>query len=419
MDNQWSRLDNAGKIYPANVNFRNTTLFRMWATIRQDVNKELLQKAVNDIMPRFPYYHVKLKRGFFWYYFVKTDEPITIKEDHYYPCTEWDFKKNGFMFFVRYKKREIAVEFSHSITDGTGGIEFFKALLLQYFKLCGTETPDVRGIKQPGEAVAEGEDSDAFREFYNMHIPAGKRNRGKAFHLNYNLTKRGVYHITCGDMDIGEIKNLAAQKGIGITTLLCLFYIQIFQQISYEQKAKPLPVVINLPVNLRRIFNSRTMYNFFISITPGIDLRLGFFSEEDIIKHINNYLGIEIDKRYVGKMIKRNIKFERNIFVRIIPLFLKELLLPVIYRFWGERGYTSGISNLGRIELPPELEAEIESFHIAPPPSPGNIVKMLSYSYKDRFYITFGSLTEDKTVEKKFFRMLRKNGVAVKIESPA
>ena len=419
MENQWSKLDNAGKIYPANVNFRNTTLFRLWVSIKDDVAPEILQRAVNEIMSRFPYYHVKLKRGFFWYYFIKTDEPVIIKEDLYYPCTEWDFKKKGFMFLVRYKQREIAVEFSHSITDGTGAIEFFKALLLQYFRLRGIEPEDTMGIKQPGEAVEAGEDSDAFREFCNMHIPASMKRREKALHLNYHPTKRGVYHITSGNMDIGEMKRLSEKKGIGITPLLCLFYFQIFQQIAYERKATPLPIVINLPVNLRRVFNSNTMYNFFVSITPKIDLRLGFFSEEDIIKHINNYISLEIDRRYVGKMIKRNIITEQNIFIRIIPLFLKELLLPLIYRLWGERGYTSGISNLGKIEFPHELEAEIESFHIAPPPSPGNLVKMLSYSYKDRFYVTFGSLTEDKTVEKKFFRMLRKNGVSVKIEQLA
>ena len=100
-----------------------------------------------------------------------------------------------------------------------------------------------------------------------------------------------------------------------------------------------------------------------------------------------------------------------------MPLFIKEMLMPPVYRIWGERGYTSGISNLGRIELPPELEQQIDSFLVIPPPSPGNSVKMICCSFKGRFNITFGSLTENKTVEKKFFRMLRKNGIPVKIDT--
>lgn len=417
MEKQWSKLDNAGKIYPANVTLRNTTLFRLWVKLKRDVQPEKLQQGLDEIMPRFPYFHVKLKRGFFWYYFVKTDEKVIITKDIYYPCSEWNFKKAGFMFLVKYKKNEIAVEFSHSITDGTGALEFLKALLLRYHQLCGINPFDTTGIKKPGEAQLEGEDSDAFREFYDMHIPTHEKKRVKAVHLHQKMTKRGVYHITTGEMDFKEIKKVAVEKNISITTLLCLFYFQVFQKITFETKSKPAPIVINLPVNLRNIFGSNTMYNFFVSITPTIDLRLGFFSEQDIIKHINNYLSLEIDKRYVGRMIKRNIKIEQNILIRIIPLFLKELLLPMVYNRWGERGYTSGVSNIGRIEFPAELEEEIESFHIIPPPSPGNLVKMISYSYKGKFFVTFGSVIDDKTVEKKFYRMLRKNGISVKIDS--
>ena len=205
---------------------------------------------------------------------------------------------------VKYGRKMIAAEFSHSITDGTGALEFFKSLLLEYYKRGGIEPADPGGIKLPGEKIDEEEYSDAFSTFYDMHIPAVEKRKVKAFQLNYWPTKKGIYHVLNGSMDFNDIKKAAGKKGISVTTFLCLTYFQVFQQIAYERKARPLPIVINLPVNLRNIFGSKTMYNFFVSITPKIDLRLGFFNEADIIKHINHYLGIEIDRRYVGKMIK-------------------------------------------------------------------------------------------------------------------
>jgi NRPS condensation-like uncharacterized protein len=417
MEDDWSKLDNAGKIYPANVNVRNTTLFRYAVTTKEAINPELLQQAADEIMPRFPYFQVYLKKGLFWYYFKKVSDRVIIMPDIYYPCTEYDFKKNQFMFYIKYSSNLVAVEFSHSITDGAGAIEFMKSLLLRYFSLNMVSVADTSGIKFPGEMINPDEYTDGFKKFYNVHIPSSTRRNLKAFHLNYKLTPKGIYHVTTGEVEFSDIKKLSNAKQLNITALICVIYLEVFQQIIYEQKARPAPIIINLPVNLRNIFKSETMYNFFVSVTPSIDPRIGFFSEEDIIKHVQNYLNIEIDHRYVGKMIKRNINIEKNILIRIMPLFIKEFIGPIVYNLWGERGYTSGISNLGKLEFPPEIEEHIESVNIIPPPSPGNLVKMICFSFKDKFCFTFGSLTENKTVESLFFRRLRKLGVPVKINT--
>ena len=416
MEDYWSKLDNAGKIYPAIINYRNTTLFRIELKMVSEVKADILQEALDKVIPRFPYFHVKLRRGFFWYYFKKTAERVLISKDQYFPCTEWDFRKRGFPFSVKYEGHKIAVEFTHSLTDGNGALEFTKSLLIIYFQLQNIQPENISEIKLPGQEIPLEEYTDDFKQFYDRHLPAGGGRRKKAFHLNYRMIDKGEYNVTTGSMKFEDIKALSVKKKINLTALLCVIYLEVFHQIMYEQRVRPTPIIINLPVNLRNIFKSRTMFNFFVPVTPQIDPRLGFFSEEDLIKHMTSYLNIKIDRRYVGKMIKRNIRLEKNIFIRIMPLFIKELILPVIYRLYGERGYTSGISNLGKISFPVEIEEQIESVTVIPPPSTGNLVKMICLSFKDRFYITFGSLTDDKTVETKFFSRLRKLGVPIKME---
>jgi NRPS condensation-like uncharacterized protein len=417
MEETWSKLDNAAKIYPATVNARNTTLFRFEVTTKELVEPKILQQAVDEIMPRFPYFQVHLKRGLFWYYFKKVDKKVTIQEDKYYPCTEYSFKKSKYLFSLKYSNKRIALEFSHSITDGAGALEFMKALLLRYYSIEKVEIMEKGEIKIPGETIDPGEYTDAFKHFYDVNIPSSKRPNLKAFHLNYPLVPKGIYHTTTGSLAFSAIKKLAKEKNLNITAMICVLYIDVFQHIIYEQRAKPVPIVINLPINLRNIFGSKTMYNFFVPLTPTIDPRIGFFSEEDIIKHVRNYLNIEIDRRYVGKLIKRNIKLESNMAIRVIPLVLKKLMLPVIYNLWGERGYTSGVSNLGKIEFPPEIEERLSSVNIIPPPSPGNIIKMICFSFKEQFYITFGSLTDNKTVEELFFKKIRTHGIPVKVRT--
>ena len=64
----WYPLDNAAKIYPAITTDEVTSVFRISANLKQRVNIHFLFKAVRTIEPRFPYYKVHLKKGFFWYY---------------------------------------------------------------------------------------------------------------------------------------------------------------------------------------------------------------------------------------------------------------------------------------------------------------------------------------------------------------
>lgn len=65
----WRRLDNTGKIFPLIANENLSNVFRITATLKEEVRPELLQRALEDVLPHFEGFQVKLKRGFFWYYF--------------------------------------------------------------------------------------------------------------------------------------------------------------------------------------------------------------------------------------------------------------------------------------------------------------------------------------------------------------
>jgi NRPS condensation-like uncharacterized protein len=418
MDTQWSRLDNAGLIYPAIVSPRNSTLFRFSMEMKESVDPLILRKALDLIMVRYPFFHVKIKRGFFWFYFKKIEKQIPLHEDLYYPCSRYDFKKEGIPLAVYWGEKRIALEMSHCLADGMGAMELLKSLLWAYADLKGVKTADTSSIKVPGEKIDPREYADGFKQIYDDNIPTRHKKNIRAFHLNGKLLPQGEYRVTTGSVEFSQIKKLAREKGQGITGLICTLYIDIFQQILYQDRVKPAPIVINLPVNLRTLFNMKTLHNFFIPLTPSVDPRVGVFSEDDLARHVKSFLNVEIDRRYVSQIIKRNILTERNPFLRSLPLALKEwVILPMIFRLWGERGYTSGISNMGKITFPPEIEGLIENICVIPPPSPGNQVKMTCYSFGNRFYMTFGSLSQNRRVEKIFFNRLIKHGIPVKINT--
>ncbi|SHJ47616.1 hypothetical protein [Tepidibacter formicigenes] len=420
--NNWFRLDNAGKMYPSIMSSRVSTLFRFSATLTEIVNPKMLQKALDNLMPRFPYFQVNLKSGFFWYYFVKTDRVPQVEKETFYPCMSMEVKKKGkFPFRVLYYNKKISVEFSHAVTDGTGALIFLKSLIVEYFRLKGIETKECEGILKYNQIPDDEEYEDAFKKYYNKKIPK-PRKRNRAFHFPFPLESKGIYHIVTGIITVKDILSKAKEFNVTLTEFLLAIYIQSILEVIYSLPPKKRnklikPIILNVPVNLRSMYPSKTMRNFFISVTPQIDPRLGVYSFEEIIKYVHHLMQVEIDKRYISQQITMNVKSEMSIILRLFPLPLKDLIMPIAYNIIAESRYTSGLSNMGKVTMPKEIENYIERFEFYPPPSQGNIIKVGVISYKDNLYITFGKLTNSKDVEKIFFRKIRKMNIPVKIET--
>ncbi len=421
-ERSWYRLDNAGKIYPPLIGRRTTGLFRISATLDHPINLPQLSQALREVMLRFPYHKVSLRPGFFWYYLEENPRDPVVEGDSLYPCVDMPIKKWGmFPFRVRAYKGRVALELSHILADATGGLIFLKTLLARYLQIRGVEIPLDRdfGLLSLEEAPDLEEAKDGFLAYYDQNIPAPDRSP-RAFHLKGKFLPRGQYHVLTGVLRLEEVKVLAKEQGVSVGELLTAQLLYTFQEYIQEGKEKmeiKAPVRINVPVNLRTIFPSQSMRNFFLSVEPWIDPRLGLYTFEEVCQKVHHYMRYEVDRKFLNQQITRNVRGELNPISRLLPLPIKNLVLPIAYKFLGESRYSSGMSNLGVIRVPPEMEAHIQSFDFYPPPSSGNRIKCTSLSYKGEVRISFGSLIESTELEKLFFRGLRKKGLHIWIES--
>ena len=62
---RWYRLDNAAKIFPAVTKNSNSSIYRVSMELRREINPELLQKAAELAIRRYPVLQVKIRRGVF------------------------------------------------------------------------------------------------------------------------------------------------------------------------------------------------------------------------------------------------------------------------------------------------------------------------------------------------------------------
>lgn len=419
----WARLDNAGKLYPSLVSSRNTTLFRISAQLDKAIHAPFMQEAINRLAPRFPYYHVHLQRGAFWYYFIPSEHPLKLEKDSRYPCMKMTIRQRTRMpFRVRAFKNQVAVEFSHIVTDGTGALIYFQSLLAEYLQLREGLKGPFNLIIQKGDPIHPEEREDAFQRYFQEGLPKPPH-ESPAFKLLDKMDPKGIYHVTTGILELGPLKKAASDVDLSVTGFLTALLMETFQEILFalpekKQKRKAAPIRICIPINLRRYFPSRTMRNFFLSMNPWIDPRLGRYSFEEICTQVRHYFALEFNHKALNQQITRNMMGEKRIFVRLIPSWIKDLLIPAIYRHFGESAYSTVLSNLGQIPFPPEFEPFIKRIDFVPNPPEGNTrVKLGVISYKDKVSITLGRNSSSAMVEREFFRSLRKRGLHIYIDS--
>ncbi|MBS3913552.1 MAG: hypothetical protein KG003_03580 [Bacteroidetes bacterium] len=413
----WLRLDNAAKIYPAIQDDELTSVFRITTILKSAVKAKELLEAVKTIEDRFPYYKVILKAGFFWYYLEHQNKPIQVVPDGLPLCRA--FNKNDNLFRILVKDNKISVEFSHILTDGTGGLEFLKSLLFAYFEKCGMLTNDPDHLYHLPKTLSREEYEDAFnRYFQKIDAPALKST--KAFHLQYPLG--GYFRTLTATIPLHSILQPAKEAGVSLTVYLTAIYLQTLQGIYenltiLEKRQAHKSIRIQVPINLRKVFPSKTMRNFSLYALPEIDMRLGHYSFEEILKTVYHQLQLQTDVKLINKTISRHVSGERNLMVKILPLHIKSLILSEMYSL-GTRRYSGVVTNFGKIELPQNVSAQIDKIIFVPPPPNRRLkVNLGVCSFQDQLILNFGSITESRELEKNFFRFITSRGIPVKILS--
>jgi NRPS condensation-like uncharacterized protein len=415
----WLTLDNAAKIYPAVINKNFTAVFRITCVLKQPVKIKQVRKAVLLAENRFPFFRVQLKKGFFWFYLEHFPKHFPVEVDRKPFCRK--FHKNSLLIRIRIKDNRLSAEFSHILTDGSAGLRFLSTILNLYSRECGEEIP-AKVLHELENQAEKEEYEDAYKRYFKAEIPPVLK-RSKAFHLPYRLKSSPRLTLLNALAPLEQIKNLAHEKGVSITVYLVSVYLYILQEIfeglngldKYKRKKR---LRVQVPVNLRQIFPSKTMRNFSLFLMPEIDLRLGHYSFDEIVKSVYHQSSLEADEKLINKNISRNVGSEKKIYIRSIPLILKSLILRMKYYSLGTSQYSGVITNLGKIELPAATCKLVDYFILTPPP-PNKMLKISCgiAGFGEKIAFSFANITKSQEFEERFLKFLRDKDVKIEIEN--
>ncbi len=415
----WLYLDNAALIYPAAKNKNWTALFRLSAELSEPVVPSTLQEALNHVMQRFPAFTTRLRRGMFWFYLENAMRTPLVQKDVANPCVRMDLRRDGgLMFRVRYYGNRIAVEIFHVLTDGTGGLCFLKTLVAEYLRLrYGADIPYDDQILNCSEAPKAEELEDSFVRYARSACLS--RGENSAYRLHGTPTPHFM-HIITGILSVSSVKETAAKYNASVNEFLSavlLCSIADIQSREHSRRKRRMPVKVNVPINLRRFYPSKTLRNFASYVNVGLEPVYGEYSFEEAIKIVHNFMGLELTEKRLNARISTNVRSTHNPFVRFLPLPLKQLAMKTAYHFVGDRYSSSSLSNLGKTDLPEAMAQYVTRLDFMLGPLQSNPVTCACLSYKGSMIVNFTRTIQESEVERAFFTRLVKMGVHVKIES--
>ena len=410
----WYELDAFAKTYSSIISEGRTTCFRLSALFTENIDIKILKEVSNFLEKKYPFYNSELKKGIFWNYLQQKKTHFMIRKEVTYPCT--DIRKDNPLRII-YFNNKISIEIAHFLTDGKGALLFFQDLIEKYLEekyFC--EKTNFQKIEEILESSGETEKikKNEYVDLYEKYLKKVSKETTikSAFHLPIKILEKGQYHVTTGEISINDLKAESKKYGTTIGKYLLAVYFKILLD-RYSQAKNP--IVIGVPVDLRKIFEETTYRNFFINITPSVDASLGAYSLSEIITYLDNYFALKITKKEFYKSIYKAMNPIGNMIIKSVPYLIKRLFFPFIFDYYGERGYTTGFSNLGIFKVDKKYEKFLKGLRFLPPPSKRCKIKMGVISDNQKIYVNFGNLTANYDIERDFFIYLRKRGIKSKI----
>ena len=410
---QWTKLDNAAKIFPPNTNEKDTKVFRFICELKEEVNKEVLEEALNKAMTLFPIYHSVLRRGAFWYYLENTDIKPEVQEEYKPPCSTLYYpNKKNLLFEITFYKKRINLEVYHVIADGTGALAFFKALLHYYITIKHSNDFKEQMPTLEYDASFSQKMDDSFLKHYTGEKVLRMVKVPKAYRITGKRSIDNRLKIIEGVMSVKEVISLAHDHDTTLTVYLTALFIKAIHS-EMAERAKKHPVVLTIPVNLRSYFPSVTARNFFGTVTISYN-----FSENDedlktIIKEVKDAFARELTEEKLRVHMNRLSALEHNAFMRVVPLFIKDWVLRIANNI-NDKGITATLSNIGKITVAKELEPYISLFNCY---NSARRPQIAMCSYGDKLIVSFASPFDETDIQKNFYRMLTAEGAKVTISS--
>ena len=409
----WRSLDNAAKLFSAASSPKDTRVFRFYCELKEEVKEEILQEALNQTIQKYPVFLSVMRKGLFWHYLEKSELRPVVREEYKEPCSSLYVRdKKTLLFEVTYYKKRINFEVFHALTDGTGATEFLRELVKNYLYLIHEEDLEPVELSNQYLTVKDQED-DSFSRYYDPDFPRKKKKKIRAVQIKKGGKGYEELQINEASMSVKELLGIAREKKVSMSVLLTAAFIcAIHEEMSRMQEKKP--VILMVPANLRKIFPSDSMLNFFGYIEPGYQFGGGKDSFEDVLEAVKLYFQENLSKEHMAGRMNELIAIEKHKILKWAPLELKNRCIRAGAKM-AEQEVTAVLSNMSVVKMPEDYAQYIEKFGVY---TSTNRTELCICSFQDTLSLGFTSRYDSTNIQRNFYRILKELGASVKVAEP-
>lgn len=348
------KIDLLGQYYTAINNPKNPGVFALAVHLKVKVDPQILQKALNDLLKRLPFFNSKIKKGFFQYYLQEMGKFPQIEAEGKSPLFD-DFYNHGSGHVIKivFGPKHFTVKATHSICDGRGLAKFTVALLTRYYELLGIKINKQEVIDCKAKyRIAESEDAIKEHIFKPRTLQKNDESLGEVYQVPIINENKQYLHSECFDSAV--IKKKCKEQGISISQYLLEVIFEVIKNKRVSEK-KQGKIVGSLQIDCRPFFPSETLRSF---VTAKNIVMPDSGSLDRARKDLREQLhGIN------GEYIQNKMYEQKRLFslASYVPLAIKDLFMKKIAHL-DASGTTTGLSNLGVIQIPKEIESFIDYF---------------------------------------------------------
>lgn len=334
------------KDFPGQNSNSWSNIFRVSVELKEEVDPAVLQEALERTLKRIPTYNVRIRKGFFWYYFEKNPHKAAVFEDIKNWCYRVNFKENkGFLFRMYYYGKRISVDVFHSISDGYGNTVFISTVVAEYLRIKGHEIPYGEFVLNVNDKPTLSETEDAYIRFANSKVKYDRRSPW-AYHAVGTKLPAHLCNYTAGEMSFKQLHAVTKSCGVTVTEFFAALLIDIHYKKQLREKKKQKEVSVQIPVNLRKFYPTKTLRNFVLCLRVAINPNMGEYTFEELLKLVALQLRLADTEKVCNSMMTANLGLEKNPVAKYIPLAVKDIGVAISFVITGEQTTTSLLSNV-------------------------------------------------------------------------
>lgn len=401
-------IDNASILFLSLLRPHHSNSFRLSATLDKPVCPETLQEAVNRVCCRFPLVFAALRQDFFHYRQVPAQLPPVVQEDPgmLVPMGREELRRCGYR--VYYRDNTVSVELFHALTDGFGAIATFSALLVEYHHILGSS--NCPGANLPSLQLGQVQKYELEDSYENLtHLKPRRIPSRFSYLLPRPVDADWQVRTSTLAINSQPLLDAAHRHGVTLNTLLTTILASTVMDMQLENKGgkKLKPVRIMVPVNLRKMAQSRSLRNCSLYTLPTMEVSDRKLSFHALCHSFGSQIKEQMTPEVQGGMASANVRTQNAWYFKMLPWMLKSACLRLGYRFFGESNSSLTLTNLGIVKLPEELKDHVVDFQCWMTPRVTSPYGCTILSFGDTLRLNMSRFCPNDELGKRYFAAIR------------